>query len=290
MNCLKCLWNRIRRVSSKGLDEYNAKVAAEVQSHWPENTVAIKELIRERWTDTSKVQAKVDDFNYLVFIDIAGDLDWICDDDHSVKQLTEKASTLIARALSVEAAPCKHLQEQEWMSFKKILGAAIVSAFEESYDEAEALIDQARTYLRQRTEERSRRWMLVNSTVLMLVFWLIECLWFDVNIRTASLFGLFGAYVSIVGHSGGRRTDAGAGRPLHWVEAFVRLLVGIILGNVAIHFFNCSLAPELGRELCTTDAGVRIVAFVAGLIDSFIPSMVSTYVLSPLNCKGESHA
>lgn len=290
MNCLKCLWNRIRRVSSKGLDEYNAKVAAEVQSHWPENTVAIKELIRERWTDTSKVQAKVDDFNYLVFIDIAGDLDWICDDDRSVKQLPEKASTLIARALSVEAAPCKHLQEQEWMSFKKILGAAIVSAFEESYDEAEALIDQARTYLRQRTEERSRRWMLVNSTVLMLAFWLIECLWLDVNIRTPSLFGLFGAYVSIVGHSGARRTDASAGRPLHWVEAFVRLVVGIILGNVAIHFFNCSLAPELGRELCTTDAGIRIVAFVAGLIDSFIPSMISTYVLSPLNCKGESHA
>lgn len=289
MNCLKCIVEHFCRSSNKDVEDYNAKVAKEVQSHWP-NTVAIKELIRERWADASKIQGKIEDFNYLVFIDIAGDLDWLCDDDHSTQQLSEKTSTLIARALSVEATPCKHLKEQEWMAFKKILGASIVSAFEESYDDAETLMNQARVYLKQRTEERSRRWMLVNSTVLMLILGLVGCLCFDSTVRMPSLFGLFGAYVSIVGHSGARRTDAGAGRTLHWVEAFVRLVVGIILGNIGICFFNCSLAPELGRELCTTDAGIRIVAFVAGLIDGFVPSMISTYVLSPLNCKGESNA
>lgn len=292
MKCFKCIWEQISRVSNKDLDEYNAKVAKEVQLHWPDSTVAIKELIKERWTDASGAQGKIEDFNYLVFIDIAGDLDWLCDDDHSTQQLSKETSTVIARALSVEATPCKHLKEQEWMAFKKILGASIVSAFEESYDDAETLMNQARVYLKQRTEERSRRWMLVNSTVLMLILGLVGCLLFASAVRIPSLFGLLGAYVSIVGHSGSRRTDAGAGRTLHWVEAFVRLVVGIILGNLGICFFNCPLAPELGRELCTTDAGIRIVAFVAGLIDGFVPSMISTYVLSPMNCKeaSQSHA
>lgn len=288
MNCFECIIGHFRKTSNKDVEEYNAKIAKEVQNHWKDSTLAIKELVKERWTDVSDGEHQKD-FNYVVFIDIAGDLDWLCDDDHSEKTLKRESSALLARALSIEAAPCKQLSEQERMSFKKILGAAMVSAFEESYDDAETLMAQAQTFLRQRTEERSRKWMLFGSTVLMFALALLMRLCFNANIRTPSLFGLLGAYVSIVGHSGTRQANANAGKPLHWLEALVRLVVGMILGNIGVEFFKCPLAPELGRELCVSDAGLKIVAFVSGLIDAFIPSMISAYILLPLNSKGESH-
>ena len=287
MNCFKYLLKRLRDKEDERVSGYNDKVARDIQSHWKDHTIEVRELIWERKANVGERESK--NFDYVVFIDIAGDLDWICDDDHSQKHLTSRSSTLIARALSIEALPCKQLAEEQWMAFKRMLGAAIVSALEESFGDAETFMEQAQSYLRGRTEERSRMWTLLDSTVLLIVFSSVLLMEVFDSVRVPFLFGLFGAYVSTVRSSGKRRTDASAGFFLHLVEACVRLMAGMILGLVGVQLFNCSLAPEVARSLCATDAGIRTVAFCAGLLDHFIPSMISAYVLKPLEPKGNSN-
>lgn len=263
--------------------EYNKKVAKDVQSRWIGHSIEIRELIQERKAaDSGRGREKNERYDYVVFIDIAGDLDWICNDDLSEERLSSETAALAARALSIEAMPCKRLSEENRMAFKRLLGAAIVSAFEGNPDDAQSLMSQAQIFLKDRTEELSRRWTLLSSTILLIVFSLLVCLGILKPARIPTLFGLFGAYVSIVGRSGSRRTDAGAGKWLHFVESAVRLMVGMLLGNVGVHFFNCPIAPEFTRGLCETDAGIRTAAFGAGFLDSFIPSMISAYFLKPL--------
>lgn len=290
MNVVKSIFDRIVGKSKREIAAYNAKIAAETQAHWENNTIAIKELVYERWNriqeEGNEAQEK---YNYVVFIDIGGDLDWICGDDHSQQKLKTESSTLIVRAQSLEATPCKHLQEEEWMAFKRILGAAIVSALEESYPEAESLITQAKSYIEQRIPERSRLWTLWSATIALILsgcvlYWLRSSIF-----ATPLVFGMFGAYVSLVKHASMRKVDSSAGRMLHVTEAVVRLLIGALLGKLGVLFFDCSLAPEFARHVCDLDSGVRVIAFAAGLFDAFIPAMISAYVIAPMKSEGVSH-
>ena len=86
-----------------------------------------------------------------------------------------------------------------------------------------------------------------------------------------------------------RRVDSNAGECLHCAEAFVRLLIGMMLGKMGVLFFSCSIAPEFSRNICASYTGVCVIAFASGLFDAFIPAMISTYVIKPMNSKGESH-
>ena len=289
MNGLDCPF---RRKENPAVAEYNEKVAKEVQSRWPGHTLEILELIQERKQERKETAAGRDGeknkrYDYVVFIDIAGDLDWICDDDHSEEHLEPKTAALAARALSIEAMPCKQLSQENRMAFKRLLGAAIVSAFEGNRDDAETLMLQAQTFLQDRTQELSRRWTLISSTILLIVVSVLLCLGHPKPVLVPTLFGLFGAYVSIVGRSGSRRTDSGAGKKLHFVESAVRLVVGMLLGNIGVQFFNSPIAPELARGLCESDAGIKTAAFAAGFLDTFIPSMISAYLLKPLETKNK---
>ena len=172
----------------------------------------------------------------MVFIDIAGDLDWICNDDHSREKLSQRASTLIARVQSIEAMPCKHLREREWMSFKRVLGAAMVSAFQESYDDSIELMNQAKTYIEQRIPECSRLWTLWSATIGMVLCGLVFYLLRDNLLAVPFMFGVLGAYVSIVRHAGMRSVDSSAGTLLHVTEVSVRLLIGAIRGRMGVLF------------------------------------------------------
>jgi hypothetical protein len=289
MNCFKCIWAHLRRTTQCDVNAYNKRIEEEVKAHWKDNAIALKELVYERWTCGSDKIEQEEKYNYVVFIDIVGDLDWICDDDHSKQKLKPQTSALIARVHSIEATPCKHLQSQEWMSFKRILGAAIVSALEESYDDSVALMGQAKTYIEQRIPERSRLWTLWSATIGMifcgLVFYFLRNNVFAVPFE----FGILGAYVSIVRHASMRNVDSSAGKMLHVTEAAVRLLIGAILGKIGVLLCDSSLAPEFARSFCALGSGVRVIAFASGLFDAFIPAMISTYVIKPMNSKGESH-
>lgn len=292
MSCLEHVKKWFSQKSANDIAEYRARIEKEVQEHWKDHQIRLKELIWECWQDPSAVTkelAPAQKFNYVVFIDIEGDLDWICNDDHTGNKVPSETFTLIASIMNVEATPCKHLGEAEWMAFKRMLGSAIVSAFEGGHDESKALMSEAKAYLEQRIPERSRLWTLHSATLAMMLYGLALYVIRDIILIAPFMFGLFGAYVSLVRHASTRRVDSNAGECLHSAEAFVRLLIGMILGEMGVLFFSCSIAPEFSRNICASYTGVCVIAFASGLFDAFIPAMISTYVIKPMNSKGESH-
>lgn len=290
MKWLKNIIGYLYNKTSGDIAEYRKNVEKEVQEHWKDHQIRLMELICDCWrkppTDSHTL---LDKYNYVVFIDIEGDLDWICNDDYTEKKVAPEVFTLIARIMDVEAIPCKHLGKNEWMAFKRMLGTAIVSAFEGGHDEAESLMTQAKTYIEQRIPECSRLWTLWSATIGTIVAGVISYFLRDLTFVAPLIFGVFGAYVSIVRHASIRNVDSSAGKMLHVTEAGVRLLIGAILGKIGVLFCNSLLAPEFAQKFCVSDAGIRVIAFASGLFDAFIPAMISTYIITPLKSKGEGN-
>lgn len=259
--------------------KYDAEVEASIRSHWPAAPIRMKHLIWERWED-AKPEAKADKFNFIVFIDIEGDLDWIADDENSNEKISEEIGPTIARIMGAEARPCKHLAEKEWMSFKKMLGAAIVSALSGECESALSQMDEALQYREKRMPERSRTWTVWSATVLTLsIAVILKSRLVDGWIQpTPLLYGLLGSYTAIVHRAFTRATDSGAGIWIHITEAVVRLLLGMIFGKMCILFFTNQLAPEIATRICASYSGLCVAAFAAGMFDRFIPSMISTYI------------
>lgn len=290
MKWLKNIIGYLYNKTSGDIAEYRKNVEKEVQQHWKDHQIRLMELICDCWREPpTDSHALLDKYNYVVFIDIEGDLDWICNDDHTENKVQPEVFTMIARIMDVEAIPCKHLGKNEWMAFKRMLGTAIVSAFEGGRDEAESLMAQAKAYIEQRIPERSRLWTLWSATIGTIVAGVISYFLRDLTFVAPLIFGVFGAYVSIVRHASIRNVDSSAGKMLHVTEAGVRLLIGAILGKIGVLFCNSLLAPEFAQKFCVSDAGIRVIAFASGLFDAFIPAMISTYIITPLKSKGEGN-
>lgn len=292
MKWLVAIMKKFHKTSDDEIAEYRRGVEKDVQEHWKGRTIRVGELIFDCWQDPSKAPQNANSdqkYNYVVFIDIEGDLDWICDDDHVEQKVRPEVLALIAKIMDVEAIPCKHLHQAEWMAFKRMLGTAIVSAFEEELDAAEALMLHAKAYIEQRIPERSRLWTLRSATCALGIYGLVLYFLRNTTPIVAFMFGLFGAYVSLVRQASARQTDSNAGRALHCTEAFVRLLIGMMLGKMGVLICFCAIAPEFAQKICESDAGARVIAFAAGLFDSFIPAMISTYLITPMKSKGENH-
>lgn len=274
----KCPWLAWKK---KRVEEYNARVFGKVKENWHDDEIELKELIWERW----KKGEQIEDFNFVVFIDIAEDLDWICDDDKSKNKMPRGASVRICEVMDAASLPCDSLPEAERMAYKKMLGSAIVSAFDGDLRKSSGLLRQALSYLRDRITERSRMWTLEAALVVGTALFLLG--WWVFDRTSPATFGLLGAWISIVRKAGNRLTDSNAGKWLHWLEVLMRLSAGMVLGILGVKLFSCQLAPCLMQELCLSASGCCVVAFASGLLDGLVPSMISRYVVKPLNLQGE---
>ena len=260
----------------------NAELFAEIQRHWPDQKLSMDYLIAERWQKADdKNDNKIERYNYLVFIDKEGDLDWVCNDDVSKQDLKSDTSCLIAKILDVEAYPLDKLSKGNKRLFKRMLGAAIVSTLEEGYHDAEDLLSNARRFLQDRINEKSRAWTLASTLCVCGVAMACVRLFRlgDDALCCAMIFGMSGAYFSIVRRSGQRMTDANAGLGLHVLEVVARISIGMIMGVVALALAGCDAAPEILRKACDNPLARHVVCFAAGLFDSLVPSLITQYIL-----------
>ena len=264
----------ISRANARVVDAYNKKVFDDVRNRWQPHVIELKELVWER-------ESTEDKFGFLVFIDVSGQLDWICDDDKSKQKLSSGQSAAIADIMDVASNPCISLCNAVRLAFMKMLGTAVVSVFNNDLSGAKNLKDEATRYLERRINERSRLWTLTYAVVVAPIS--LCAIWFfcpDWGLIEPISFGLLGAFASIVRRMGYRPSDSNAGRRLHFLEVLARFIIGSIFGVVAVKLMTTSLAPEALRSLCSTSAGTAVVAFAAGLFDAFVPSMISKYVIT----------
>jgi hypothetical protein len=264
----------------------------EIKDRWKPNTIEVFELIRES-CDTNPASEtasnntpKEDDF--IVFIDKDLDVDWI--NNAPMDQKIEKS---VSYAESIGAKRCKHMPREQILEFKRLIGQAIVNAFQGATDQSISLAEGAAQFLKQRTVERSRSWTLFAAHLFLIVFSAILILVCNILNSSASnpiedscllclaiQGGLIGAYLSVIQNTGLGEWDAAAGRQIHYIEVFTKLFAGGVLGGIAFALSRSVHTPLSLKAITPDSYSLFIFSIAAGMFERMIPKMISTYTKS----------
>jgi hypothetical protein len=281
----------------KKLDEREERrkaMEAQVSRLWGEETIDLEELIhmqdeaRKKAYDellpleNAKVtSAPANSKDFLVFIDRDLDLDYVTD-----FPLGAERNTLIAEICAVASLPSKHLQLNDRLAFKRILGGALTCVIEKSSERARGQLATGKDYLKKRTAERSRRWILLSTLPVMGILGYIgyshQGLFAMEEVKNSPwlvsiYFALLGSFFSMVLRSGRGEMDSASGVLLHMLEVAIRFISGAIAG-LAIAFIAISpLCPEIIDGLMGGPGGPQVLGFIAGFSDKFISSFISKY-------------
>lgn len=93
------------------------------------------------------------------------------------------------------------------------------------------------------------------------------------------IFGVFGAFVSHFRRIAFFKSDCNSGKTVHILNTIGHLLCGVVLGLVGVLFFQSGFCPNALRGVVETDVGCCVVSFSAGLVETFIPSLLTKFVV-----------
>ena len=189
--------------------------------------------------------------NYVVYVSPAPDMElkWetIPEFDTELPTLPNYASDRYNRIFCdagvLEARVRKEFGIETRREILCLIGNALVCNFEREYDAAEKALDDARQFLRERSEELSRFWYLSASFVMAFIFfgfgtltWIARsCLehWLGATVvwlGLAAVAGAAGALLSVILRSGKLAFDPSSGRLLHYLEGASRIWAGALSG------------------------------------------------------------
>jgi hypothetical protein len=256
-----------------------------LKSRWEINDTEVYELIRENHETPEEAATAMKPIpQYVVFIDVELDVDWMAKGD-----LEEEANCLVTQAEAVGARRCKHLPREQVLEFKRLIGHAVVTGIRASKPNSQKLCKEAEKFLKERTIERSRRWTLTSAHFFALLFG-VGLYFFRGALADASpagsvrlgcwlgaAGGLVGAYLSVVQKAGSGEWDAASGVFIHRLEVFTKLIAGIILGCLAFILSRSAHVPPSIAAITPDSFSLFIFAVAAGMIERLIPKMVAKY-------------
>jgi len=187
---------------------------------------------------------------------------------------------------SVPAALPEHVKHMSYT----LIGAALTSCFEFEYDNAEKMIQEAKTYVDTRNQETARYWYLSAALISSLpiialgaVIWIISensqeyaaKSW--VQALQAFSAGTVGAVLSIASWSGHYRFDLAGGHRAYCLDALLRILSGALSG--AIVYFAIKSKLILGSLVTEGNAGIISMfgALAGGFGERLVGSVVSIF-------------
>jgi len=216
------------------------------------------------------------DNGYIVFIDYQNDLDYI--DCRELDDVYKKEQNKwIAKLQHAEATQCKHLPESQQMDFKRMLGVGYLHVLNFNYDDVDAVIAEAKNYLKRRNREYSRELFLKSGLPAALLAAVVGIvLYFCAYLNPwifGILFGILGAFVSIWTRYGKVQFTGQAHNLLHILECYSRILIGTIFAVVSMVAIDCKIIlPDIANaERLYT---FIIASFIAAFSERFIPSIV----------------
>lgn len=225
--------------------------------------------------------------DYIVFIDRLNNIDWEtseeCDKSRTVadKGLNEKT---LSQCLIAEHKPTGGLSEASIISFKTIIGEAIVNCLENNCVGAVEILREAEEFRVDRVVEKSREWYLsftvVISFALIVVAISIQICPPDFaknflqNISVGA-WAMAGACLSIILRSGRLHHASYAGKKLHFIESGCRVIGGAISGQIAYLGIKSGI---LFTTLITQENSqyvLALLALLAGASERFAPSIIT---------------
>lgn len=241
--------------------------------------------------------------NYVVHLDKKNSkIDWGTTDefDRLLETLEgynrAKHNGIFGEVAVLEARPCLGLDQAVIQDFRVLLGEALVCALERDYETSNKLLVAASAYFEARSHEKSRLWYLkaclwtAGPCVAVGLAVVIQRPLFEgvlgptvVWLTLASIAGAVGALFSVLLRVGGLNVDCAAGKTLHDLEGFSRILAGGIAGAlVAIAFKSGALFPVV-LQSNTSPYLTLLLCMMAGVGERFAVSLITKFEAEKLS-------
>ncbi len=224
---------------------------------------------------------------YIVYIDWENSIDWETTDEYDNSMSIEGKSEyekMLSQCLIAEHKPSAGLSETTLLSFKAIIGEAIVNCLEHNCKGSLDILKQADEFRLDRVIEKSRSWYLSYSilisgiliTAVLLVLNHTKCLSPETTWHLkAGAWAAAGACLSIILRSGHLYHASYAGRQLHIIESGCRIFGGFISGQIVY------LGIKSGMIFSNLANGekqfyaISLLALLAGASERFAPSIIT---------------
>lgn len=258
-----------------------------IQKRWDPDVINFKWIIRESYPAVLRAgtpaTAQSELPNYIVFIDSDLNLVWISRNVQSTESIA-----CISRIAAINSTPCNHLWKSQQLSFRKMIGEAIVAALNGNLEAAAELGQRAEKFLSDRTAECSRKWTLRFSSLSLLGFIIAYYFYIRPNLGDSNgqafygyafFGGICGAYLSIVRKAGKERLDSASGWGIHLLLVLTKMVTGGGFGIISYMFLSCpTICPPLLTELGKSTMGIALLGFISGFCEYFIPNIISKQI------------
>lgn len=244
-----------------------------------------------KW-DGMKVKYLVmeDDDKFIVCIDEELDVDWMTGRGFPGHKDQKAFNDILNRMALLESQPSHDLDQKIRLSFKRMLGESVARSLAGDYVNAGKILEKAQAFVAARKEEQARSWYLatgatvaggvllagilvwlgrepIRQTVGDAVFWLI----------ISAVAGAAGAFFSIIMRMGKATVDSSAGKALHQLECFSRIVAGMLSAVLVGLAVYAEVIFPIFSKSSNPYAFLVFVAMVAGASERMAPSLIETF-------------
>lgn len=244
----------------------------------------------ERWPEDIDVSFLIlETRSFVVWLDQDLDVDWFTSDeyDNDGPVDLQEHNTILNRATTIECVPNDHHKISIRRNFKRMVGEGVARSLKYDYSGANRILDEADLYIGQRNRELARFWQLSSGASLALLLAIIGIIiWIcrepvTTRIGKTALFlvlsgfaGSLGAFLSMVFRMGTTMPTSEAPCRLHILEAFSRILAGLISGVVLAAAVKLGLLFPTASNTLDLELTMVVVGFAAGISEKWVPSIV----------------
>lgn len=225
--------------------------------------------------------------NYIIFIDNKNNIDWETTEayDASIpREINGNREKALSQCLITEHKPTEGLSKASILSFKTIVGEAIVNCLENNFDGSSDILKQADEFRLDRVVEKSREWYLSFTVTLSSISILLALLISSKNIIVwegvleninIGAWAIAGACLSIILRSGNMHNASYAGKKLHFIESGCRLIGGFISGQIVYLGIKSGILFASLVDTNNTQYIISFLALLAGASERFAPSIIT---------------
>ncbi|MDR2531548.1 MAG: hypothetical protein LBC82_01755 [Oscillospiraceae bacterium] len=222
---------------------------------------------------------------YIVYIDNRGEARY-SSMRSPAEQNKERHAKLFGEASFIRRKPVIDMLKPNLKKhFTAMLAKSYSYILEEEYNVAEEYIKKISEFLDNRNKEIARKWHIVFSGILVVVFFaLFAGVTYCFKANDNALFvqfsqfmpvGALGAAISIFQNTKNKEYNCESGKFLNFLEIFVRIITGIVAAFLAICVYN------IDRAGTTSSETLIITCFAVGFSERFIPSIVKKFESTP---------
>lgn len=233
---------------------------------------------------SSERDEKPNGYHRIVYIDANNDIKWQVEKEDDLTEEDQKNRNKAMSKLRIaQSLPVQNLSHEEILNYKKVLGMGYNAALIKDWPEVDVAIREAGKYRDDRNKERSRYILLTAATVYVLLFGVACAVGWHYCGQTDSgmigmMMGAIGAYVSIWTRYGKIDMTGLGTKGLHRLEAFSRILIGIIFAVLGVFMVNGRLIFGNIENANDNIYLLALIGFCAGFSEKWIPSILERFM------------